>query len=594
MEGDAPEEAHRGEQPERRHDDGDERDDLADPARPRAHRSRRAVQAISMLSSSTYQSRANRVRRAATAGSMKIAVVGSGDRRARRGLCARPARARRRRVRAGRPRPAGTPTPSSHDGLALDTGFLVHNERNYPLLAGSSRELGVATHESDMSFSVSCAGCGLEYSGRRPSRSRRTRRARLLALLWEIGRWLRTAGRRSSTATGEPRSRDYLDVHGYSQRFRRHFLVPLDVGAVVDGARSRARVPRRVRDPLLRQPRDARLRTLPLAHRDRREPPLRRRDRASGSAERLQLGRGVRSLAARRGRRSSCAPSTARSQRFDRVVVATHADQALALLEDPTPDERRVLGALRLHAERGRPPHRLALPAPAAPRRARPGTTALGDDGRPTITYHLNRLQALDDGARLLRDAERGRRRRARARAVRLRRIRSSPSTTLRAQRELPALAGGRTPLRRRVLRQRLPRGRPRERRRRGARARGRVVSRPSTPGTLMHARRAPRAQRLPLPGLDVAVRPRRAPELERRLRLFSVNGRNVVDAPRRATTSTAPRRSSRPCSSSPATRRSSACSCSRSRACSATSSTRSASTGATAATARSRAWSPS
>ena len=54
------------------------------------------------------------------------------------------------------------------DGLSLDTGFLVHNARNYPLLGRLFGELGVQTHESDMSFSVACAGCGLEYSGKRP------------------------------------------------------------------------------------------------------------------------------------------------------------------------------------------------------------------------------------------------------------------------------------------------------------------------------------------------------------------------------------------------------------------------------------------
>ena len=53
------------------------------------------------------------------------------------------------------------------EGLALDTGFLVHNDRNYPLLTRLFAELGVATQSSEMSFSVSCP-CGLEYSGRRP------------------------------------------------------------------------------------------------------------------------------------------------------------------------------------------------------------------------------------------------------------------------------------------------------------------------------------------------------------------------------------------------------------------------------------------
>jgi predicted NAD/FAD-binding protein len=82
-------------------------------------------------------------------------------------------------------------------------------------------------------------------------------------------------------------------------------------------------------------------------------------------------------------------------ERFDRVILATHADQALALLEDPTPDERRVLGSFAyttndavLHTDSS------FLPRAAGARAS--WNYRLGDDGRPTITYHLNRLQALD------------------------------------------------------------------------------------------------------------------------------------------------------------------------------------------------------
>ena len=111
-----------------------------------------------------------------------------------------------------------------HDGLALDTGFLVHNERNYPLLCRLFGELGVDTHESDMSFSVSCSGCGLEYSGRRPfAQPANAARPDFLSLLWEIGRWLRTASPEDDSQS----LAEYLDEEHYSQRFRRHFLVPL-------------------------------------------------------------------------------------------------------------------------------------------------------------------------------------------------------------------------------------------------------------------------------------------------------------------------------------------------------------------------------
>ena len=54
--------------------------------------------------------------------------------------------------------------------LALDTGFLVHNTRTYPNLLRLFGELGVTTRETEMSMSVSCAGCGLEYAGSRGAR----------------------------------------------------------------------------------------------------------------------------------------------------------------------------------------------------------------------------------------------------------------------------------------------------------------------------------------------------------------------------------------------------------------------------------------
>ncbi len=275
------------------------------------------------------------------------------------------------------------------DGLALDTGFLVHNARNYPLLGRLLDELGVGTHQSDMSFSVSCSGCGLEYSGRRPfAQPANAARPAFVALLWEIGRWLRTA-----RAEDESQSlAEYLDAQGYSQRFRRHFLVPL-TSALWSTAPGRA----------LEFPAAAAIRffdnhgMLGLGR-------FRWRTVTGGSrryvdaiaarlGDRLRLGSGVRSV-----RRSADFVELRigdEIERFDRVVIATHADQALALLEDTTPDELRVLGRFAytcneavLHTDSSFLPRT---------RRARASWNyRLGDHGRPTITYHLNRLQALD------------------------------------------------------------------------------------------------------------------------------------------------------------------------------------------------------
>ena len=89
--------------------------------------------------------------------------------------------------------------PSAGPPIPVDTGFIVYNERTYPLLTRMFAELGVATRPSEMSMSVSCAGCGLQYAGKRGlgglaaglSRGR-GRYARMLA---EVPRFHRAARR---------------------------------------------------------------------------------------------------------------------------------------------------------------------------------------------------------------------------------------------------------------------------------------------------------------------------------------------------------------------------------------------------------------
>ena len=317
---------------------------------------------------------------------MKIAVVGSGV--SGLGAAYLLARAHDVHVFERDGRAGGHANTVVHDGLALDTGFLVHNERNYPLLGRLFRELGVATHESDMSFSVSCSGCGLEYSGRHPfAQPGNLARPGFVGLMWEIGRWLRTARPGDETQS----LAEYLDEHGFSRRFRRHFLVPL-TSALWSTAPGRA-----LEFPAAYAIRffdnhgmlgvgRFRWRTVTGGSRSYVDAI------AAGLGERLRLGSGVRSV-----RRSPDGVELRigdRIERFDHVVLATHADQALGLLEDPTPDERRVLGGFGyttneaiLHTDSSYLPRTL---------RARASWNyRLGDDGRPTITYHLNRLQAL-------------------------------------------------------------------------------------------------------------------------------------------------------------------------------------------------------
>lgn len=231
-----------------------------------------------------------------------------------------------------------------HRGLALDTGFLVHNQRNYPLLLRLFAELGVATQESAMSFSVACRACGLEYSGRRPfAQPRNLVRPRFHGLLVEIGRWLRTARGSLEESDYEAHTLGrYLSERGYSHRFRSHFIVPL-TSALWSTAPGRA----------LDFPAAYAIRFFDnhgmlgfgrFRWRTVRGGSRRYVDRI---AERLRgglhVGLGVRSLV-RRPDGVTLLTDDGSTRHFDKVVVATHSDQALRLLADPSSEERRLLG----------------------------------------------------------------------------------------------------------------------------------------------------------------------------------------------------------------------------------------------------------
>jgi predicted NAD/FAD-binding protein len=366
---------------------------------------------------------------------MRIAVVGSGV----SGLGAAYLLARTHDVhvfeRDGRP--GGHANTVVHDGLALDTGFLVHNSRNYPLLCRLFEELGVATHESDMSFSVHCGACGLEYSGQRPfAQPGNAARPGFLALVWEVGRWLRTARPEDESQS----LAEYLDAHGYSQRFRRHFLVPLTSALWSTAPGSALEVPAAYAIRFFANHGMlgfGRFRWRTVTGGSRRYVDA----IAARLGDRLHLGQSVNSV--RRRPDGVELRVGDHVERFDQVVLATHADQALALLEDPTPQERRVLGGFAytrneavLHTDSA------FLPRARAARAS--WNYRLGDDGRPTITYHLNRLQALDaerDYCVTLNEE-------VADEHVLQRFAYEHPLytvATLRAQAELPQLAGGRT-----------------------------------------------------------------------------------------------------------------------------------------------------
>lgn len=119
------------------------------------------------------------------------------------------------------------------DSYAIDTGFIVYNDRTYPNFIRLLNELGVSSQATAMSFSVSCAATGLEYGGSGFNALFAQRRNLVspyfLRLLWNIVRFNRSAVRDlEAGALSETMSLgDYLRANNYADGFVRHYLAPM-------------------------------------------------------------------------------------------------------------------------------------------------------------------------------------------------------------------------------------------------------------------------------------------------------------------------------------------------------------------------------
>ena len=290
--------------------------------------------------------------------------------------------------------PAGPP-------VGVDTGFIVYNERTYPLLTRLFAELEVATQPSDMSMSVRCAGCGLQYAGRRGlaglAAGLPRGRGRYLRMLGEVPRFHREARRLLATADEDRPLRDFLRTNGFSWYFTAHFAILLVAAVWSCPPGTALRYPARYLFAFL-----ANHGMLSVSG----SPPWRTVTGGSrGYVERvakrlpdIRLATPVRAVR-RHPDRAEVRDAAGETQAFDAAVIATHPDQALRLLDPPTRAEREVLGAFTYT------PNPALLHTDATVLPARPGVRASWNyelsgcaPARPRISYHLNRLQDLPAG----------------------------------------------------------------------------------------------------------------------------------------------------------------------------------------------------
>lgn len=278
----------------------------------------------------------------------------------------------------------------------VDTGFIVFNEERYPNFVKLLGRLGVPSQASSMSFSVRCDDSGLEYSNLSLfAQKRNALSPRYFRMLLDIVRFNKSS--RELLLAGDDRVLlgPFLEQHHYSNEFIERFLYPM--GASIWSA-----------DPLQMREFPARFFAQFFTnHRflDIFGQPQWRVIKGGSSAYLGKLTAGFRD----RIRLSSPVASIRRAkdhvlvtphggvpERFDEVVIAAHADEALAMLEDATPNEREILGSFRfqenvavLHTDKSVMPTRRKAWAcwnANVPRKA---------TGKVSLTYDMNLLQGL-------------------------------------------------------------------------------------------------------------------------------------------------------------------------------------------------------
>lgn len=284
---------------------------------------------------------------------------------------------------------------------AVDTGFIVYNERTYPRFSALLAELGVATQATEMSFSVSCRNGGLEYAGSNLNTlfaQRRNLFSGYFHRLWlDIVRFNRAAVRdlQAGRVSDDITLGEYLAVNGYGRGFRDHYLVPMTAAIWSTGHGTALGFPLKFFVQFFRNHGLLSLTDRPqwrsvVGGSHRYIEPL-----VAPFVDRIRRCTPIVSIE-RRNNGVRVHTAAGATEVFDQVVIATHSDQALAMLADASAAERDILGAVPyLQSEVVLHTDERLLPQN---RRCWSSWNAIvdGSEARPALTYNMNILQRID------------------------------------------------------------------------------------------------------------------------------------------------------------------------------------------------------
>ncbi|MDZ4370645.1 MAG: FAD-dependent oxidoreductase [Phenylobacterium sp.] len=298
---------------------------------------------------------------------------------------------------------ANTTEAPGHKGpVPVDTGFIVYNEANYPNFTALLAHLGVPSLNADMSLSVSLDDGAFEYSSYGAlgvfAQKRNLFSARFWGMLRDITRFYRHAPKDlAKLETPLTSLETYLEDNGYCQAFRDDHLLPQAAAIWSTPMKEIGQYPAA---SLIRFFLNHGMMSI-FGRGLWRTVEGGSRAYVERLTEAFQGGvrRGVRVAGVRRDANGAeVRLANGARERFDHVILATHGDTALSLLDDPSPDETRLLSAFRysrnlvaLHTDTVLMPKR---------RRAWSSWNHIGRRNAPgegAVSYWMNRLQSIKD-----------------------------------------------------------------------------------------------------------------------------------------------------------------------------------------------------
>ena len=283
--------------------------------------------------------------------------------------------------------------------LAVDTGFIVFNDRTYPNFIKMMDQIGIASKPTEMSFSVQNKATGLEYNGHNLdtlfAQRRNLLRPRFYYFIIEILRFNSLSKKaHQSSQSNEGSLGDFLDKHGFSDYFATHYVLAMTAAIWSASINSCRDFPLQFFLNFL-----SNHGLLDIANRPQwyviKGGSRSYIDGLTKSIQSVRLNCPVQWVS--RHHDHVEITSNDSTEVFDEVIFACHSDQALALLNDPSPQESQVLGAMKyrsndvvLHTDSTLLPKR---------KKAYASWNYCIDplvDELPTLTYNMNILQGLE------------------------------------------------------------------------------------------------------------------------------------------------------------------------------------------------------